>query len=357
MPDNTVYIAVDGIKYSGWKKLSIKKSMESLANSFSLTVTDEDNQLSNSTWKLQTQKEAVIRIGGDKIITGFIDSVRAAITPDSHEITVAGRDKTADLIDCSYTGDQTSFSKINFLNLATELIKPFNIPIRLKEGVNVGTTFRFTVNSGETVFAALERKARELGILLLTDPEGNLLLSNNTKEKADDSLIFGNNIISGDANYTFTNRFSVYIVRGQRSGTSGSSWGGGSGINVQGIGIDDGVSRTRPLIIRADSQMDSSLAERKAEWEALTRAAKSETITVMVQGFRQSSGALWDVNKLVDIYAPPLYANPTTEMLITNMEQTLDENGTRTKLTLKRADAYVAEPKATVKKQKNLGWG
>lgn len=355
MPDK-ISISVNEQKYSGWTKVSIRRSMESLSGSFSLTVVDDKKQINNEIWPLKTQDQCIIRIGDDKIISGAIDAVNAEISSDTHNIRITGRDKTADLIDCSARNE--SISKTNILNLAKTLVEPFGIAVKLAEGVDVSSFFKYTVNSSESVFEALDKKAKELGVLIITDKEGNLIITNSSSEKTKDSLIFGQNVKSGTSNFDFRNRYSEYKVQSQAS-SKGGGWGGGSSgkISILGIASDEVVRRFRPLIIRAESQMTNALAKKRAEWEALIRAAKSETISVVVSGYRQTNDALWEINKLADVLIPPLYVNPATQLLITGVEYLLDENGSFTRIVLKRKDVYTSDPTANIKKQKNVGWG
>ena len=100
MPNNIISISVDNYKYSGWKAITIEKSLETLSSSFKFVSTDKDNQKNNEDWKLYPQKECIIRLDDIKLITGYIDSVIPTISKDTHSITVSGRDKTSDLIDC-----------------------------------------------------------------------------------------------------------------------------------------------------------------------------------------------------------------------------------------------------------------
>lgn len=357
LDDNYVSISVDRKKYSGWSAITISKSLENLASSFDLVVIDKTNQKTNAEWLLRTQKECAVYIGKDKIITGFIEKVDADISFDSHNIKVSGRTKTADLIDCNYTESNKSFSKKSILTLARTLLEPFNINVSAGAGADVSQIFQFTVNSSDSIFKSLNQKANDLGLLLLTDSNGNLLITNSGNTKCKDSLEYGKSILSAEVSFDYTDRFSDYIVQAQTlPKEQKGAWA--TNINIQATSKDISIVRNRPKVIKVSSPLTRTTAQEYANWEALVRAAQSQTITIQVQGFRDGSGAVWDINKLIDVKIPPLYINPITELLITGVDFSLSENGTITKLTLKRKDAYIAKPFRSKKVQSlpSLGW-
>jgi prophage tail gpP-like protein len=88
--------------------------------------------------------------------------------------------------------------------------------------------------------------------------------------------------------------------------------------------------------------VDISTARKRAQWEATVRAARAVSVSVTVQGWRQADGTLWPVNGLVQVDLP--WLRISGEMLITELTYSLDESGTQTQMTLRRADAYTPEP-------------
>ncbi len=357
MPDSRVHISVDGIKYTGWLSLNISKSIETLTSSFQLRVADKDNQTSNADWLLQTQKECKIYIDDELGITGYIDSVNASISGDSHTIKISGRDKTADLVDCSYVETPRSFKKIKLLSLANTLLTPFGLIAKLGVNVTANDRFQFTVNTTDSVFKNLNKKAQDFGLLLITDAKSNLIIANSGDVTIDDSIEYGRNILSANVSYDYTDRFRDYTIQAQTlSKQVPGKWA--RNISVKGTASDSGIIRYRPKLIKNSSPLTSTGAQENAKWEALIHAAHSQTVSVTVQGFRDTNGNLWDVNRLISVDIPPLYINPALEMLITSVEFSLSDSGSTTKLSLKRSDAYTSKPyrKKSVKSVNKLGW-
>ncbi len=354
---NDVYITVAGEKFTRWKSIKITQSLETLTSSFDLLVSGNPDIESNDDWPLRTQEECIIYIGDDKLITGYIDNVTAEIQKDSHRISIRGRDKTCDLVDCSYISNKNSWGKTTLLALANISAKPFNLRAKLDTGVSDSRSFQFTLNSSESIFDNLSKKAKNYGLLLITNRDGDVLITNSGNTRAVDALTVGGNILEASAVYKYDNRFSDYIVYAQApSKQNRGAWK--TNINIKVTSEDAGVLRYRPKLIKAASPLGRSGAQEYANWEALVRAGKSQEINVKVQGFRQSSGDLWTINNLVDVYAPTLFVNPATEMLITSVEFSYDKSGMFTKMALKRKDAFEAKPISAkkVKAVASLGW-
>lgn len=76
---------------------------------------------------------------------------------------------------------------------------------------------------------------------------------------------------------------------------------------------------------------------------------RSFQINVVVQGWTDDDGNVWQTNQLVDVMLSRQNVKKTTtkpvELLISEVEYGLSpENGTTTKLTLTYKDAYLVEP-------------
>jgi prophage tail gpP-like protein len=149
-----------------------------------------------------------------------------------------------------------------------------------------------------------------------------------------------------------TERFSDYIVKGQRAGTDNDY--GESCAAVRGEARDIGVARYRPFMVRAEGQVTDGDAIRRARWEASTRAARSVTVAVTVAGWRQDDGSLWRINTLVPCRLP--YLRIEQDLLISRLTFSLTlDGGTTSRLELKDPKAF--EPEPPKKKDGGAGGG
>lgn len=354
MPENIVTLRLDGKKISGWTSISINRSLDNLADSFDLSMVDA---WEGEVTLLKPEVECTIFIDEKKVLTGYIDKVGIPIDATNRNYTVSGRSKTQDLIDCSADNQPGSWEKVDVLYIVGDLVHPYGIEVF--SNIDFGEPVKkFSINTGESPFEAIQRICQDRGVLCITDVDGNLLLSTAGEERADDNLILGQNVLFAEASYEFSNRFKIYKIKSQKSG-EGDSWEK-SNTQIYGEAQDDGIIRNRIKVIAADSQMSNALAQKRAAWEAQTRAGRSGVITVKIPSWYQSKGNLWEPNFLVACQIAPLRLSPDSPLLINEVNYSQDDSGTVCTLKMVRKDAYAAEPQKVTKtkeKKKTFGFG
>ncbi|HAN4400206.1 TPA: phage tail protein, partial [Escherichia coli] len=79
--------------------------------------------------------------------------------------------------------------------------------------------------------------------------------------------------------------------------------------------------------------------------EARQRAARTDETTYVVQGWRQGNGTLWQPNQRVIVF-DPICGFDNTELLVSEVTFTQDQNGTLTEIRVGPPDAYLPEPEA-----------
>ena len=97
---NQVQLLVDGQAFEGWTRMEVNTSIEQMAGAFVLQVTLKwDGQ--TEPYALREGLPCTVQIGADVVITGYIDDYELKFDAASVEVSIHGRDKTADLVDCS----------------------------------------------------------------------------------------------------------------------------------------------------------------------------------------------------------------------------------------------------------------
>lgn len=333
-------LEINGELYRGWTSVKVNQSIETLCGKFDLALADKWTPEAKA-WPLDAGTECRIKLGDDLIITGYLDTVNPSFSEGSHSISVSGRDKTADLVDCSAVHDPGEWKGLTLDRLASELAKPFGLSV--KNETDVGDPFKvFKIQPGETSWTALERACRQRGVMVVTDNTSQLVLTKpGAQGKAATVLEQGLNVLSASANYNYIIRYSDYIVRGQQQGSD--SIDPETAAQTEARAKDAGVKRYRPLLVIAEGQADNKSAKNRAEWEATNRAARAASIGVTVPGWRMEDGELWAVNKLVEVKIP--YLQIESELLISVLDFSVSEGGgTTTRLQLRRKDAFEKMP-------------
>jgi len=337
LPD-AVTVFIDNKIFHGFQTVKVSKSIDSIANSFSMSV-DDRFQETDEAWVLKPGAEIKINIGDERVITGFIETLSTSYGEGSRSYNIAGRSKSADLIDCS-AKDQTEFTNVTIAQLAEQLVAPFGLKVFLS--VDPGEAFaKYSVKQGESVFEAINRAARTLGFFWVSTREGNIRLTRAGRARATSELHQDVNMKSGSLQMDNSKRFSEYIVKGQIGASD--NFNGALASGGKGTATDAGITRFRPLVMIAENSVDTAKAIIRAQWEASTAVAKAFELNTTVEGWRQADGILWGINQIVKVRSRLLGID--RDMLITGVDHSQDvSGGTITGITLTRPDAYTPDP-------------
>lgn len=336
MPE--IALTVNGTTFSGWKSATVTRSLEAIAGGFELSVSDRWRQ-DQQPWQIRDEDLCTLSLAGQRVISGYVDRRSVSYSATDHTLTVAGRDRTAVLVDCSALGPPWEYLSTPALTVLQRLAEPFGVTVT--SDVTLGKLpEKVTVNPGDSVFSVIETICRKLGVLALSDGDGGVLVTRPGVARAVTALVEGENLVSGSATFDATGRFRRYVVLGQSQATD--DWFGEGTAGVRGEATDGGVARgSRVLVVRPEGNVTPALARVRAEWEAAVRAARGDTVTVSVQGWTQGDGALWPLGALVELRSPTLGIEG--EVLITETVFSVGDGGTTTQLTLRRPDAYLPE--------------
>jgi prophage tail gpP-like protein len=331
----TVELKINGQKFGGWQSVRIERGIEQIAGTFDLTVTDRWNTAQGQqAMQIKPGQACELLVDGATVITGYTDTVKRNYDKAAHSISISGRDRTADLVDCSaiYKSGQWSNKKLE--QIAADLCKPFGIGVIT--ATDTGNKFDvFSIQEGESVFELLERAARMRAVLLMSDGLGNLVITRNGTVKAPAELTEGENILTAEGEFSWKDRFSEYIIKGQAKGDDENF--GETVAQPSGSIKDVAITRYRPLVVTAEDQGSNATLKQRADWERNVRAGRGTRATITVWGW-DVDGKLWTPNTLTRLKSPLLSAD--LELLIVSVGYALDDSGTLTTLQLAKASAF-----------------
>lgn len=341
MPE--VLLTVGDQEWAGWKSYRISLGMQQLAGSFDLQLTER--------WAGQAKRRQIpegapcsLHYDGELLITGYIDKVNPSYNAQEHSLSVSGRDKTCDLVDCS--APSTQWIGRGLADVARELCAPFGIAVIDQAGANA--PFKsLKPNDGETVFEMLDQAAQIRGVLLITDGQGNLIITRAGLNRADDTLVLGKNIQQGSGNRDLVDVFSHYTLKGQVQGDDWLSGEQASAIVAR--ARDSRIQRHRPLTLIAEGPLDAAAAKQRVTWERNVRWGRSQALTYTLSSYRQANGKIWRINSLTTVYDAYQYLQGA-ERLITDITYSLDDQGERIELSLLPREALnvLEQPEAEV---------
>lgn len=336
--DHKLNLVVAGRAWHGWESARIRRGIEHCSGGFELALSNLWQGLSKPA-VAKVGDRCELMIGDDTVITGWVDMVEATLDATTHQVQVSGRDAAGDLVDCSAIRKSGQWRGVRIEQLAAELAQPYGVTVRAD--VPTGKPLAsFALQEGETVFNAIERAARIRALLLVSDGKGGLVLTRASEGKPVARLETGLNLHAITVRDDWRDRHSTYIFKGQ---APGSDWyNAAAAAHVLAKVSDPAVTRHRPLVVVSDTPDVAATLRERVQWEANVRAARSLRVDAEVVGWRDHRGDLWRPNTSVHVVAPALGIDES--LLVSAVESTLDERGTKTKLELVRAGAFTLLP-------------
>lgn len=341
-----VELFIGGGIFSGWVSVSVRRSLEHLAGSFELELMMPGQSLPDS---ITPGLPLKLQINGVTVITGYLDTVKHKITATSNKITITGRDKTGDLVDCSAVFKGSQWHNRTLEQIAGDLCKPFGIRViwQVSDATAAKPFATFTLQLSETVSDALTRAARHRGVLVTSNADGDLVFTQAGNQQTD-TLELGKNLLDADFTDDWRNRYSEYLVKGHGGGGGhrGEAKAAALLAAPKGQTADKAVTRYRPKVILADHKITADGARQRAIREERRAIARSERFVATAKGWFRENGALWDVNMLTRVVAPRVNVD-MRDLLICQVEFTLNaKEGEVTRLTLAPRDGFIvpAEP-------------
>lgn len=361
-------LTVDGVRYGGWQRARIVRNMDSLAGAFEFTV-HERWPGQDAARPIRPGAACTVAVEGETILTGYVDDVGIGYDAQSHEVRVAGRDKTLDLIDsaalplfsgigAASTPEQIAhevtpndFYGQSLEQVAKTLCEPYGITVAISLTgrtvaddaaivTEVARPYRnYRVTDDETVFAVLERGARYRGVLLTSDGLGNLVITRASRERLATALVRGRNILACDAEFSWRERFQHYIVKGYAIGPSeGRAPFNGA---VMGSAFDEEIDRLRIRSSFENAALDPAACTLFAEFERNVRFGRGQRITYTVPGWSHRDG-LWSPNIRVAVQDDWLGIDH--DLLLAGVTLLLDAQGSRAELTLYPPETFERMP-------------
>lgn len=339
-----VTLWLDGRGWAGWTSVSIERGIDTVAGGFDISFTSRV-RTGDLAWAVSAGMPCQVTLGSETLITGHVDAVSRSFDSQNVSINLRGRDKAADLVDCSAINSPGMWRGQKLEAIAREIASPFGVEIEVH--ADTGRPFaRFALQQGETAWTAIERMARYRGVIAWSTGDGTIRIGNTDSGEVAGQIIAGVNVLAAESDQDHSARFSDYVVKGQASGDDNRH--GRATAQVKAETRDASITRYRPLLVVAEEQSDTASLRKRAAWEAQTRAARSLQRRVTVPGWyagNDASGPVWQPGARAYVRIPWCAVDAT--LLIERVRLVRDgEAGTFTELTLVPPEAWaqLAEP-------------
>ncbi|NVJ90882.1 MAG: hypothetical protein HWE34_04450 [Methylocystaceae bacterium] len=347
MADITLH--VNGLKWEGWQKAEVTRSMDAVFAEATLTLTKGwPGKYGSDIPPIKRGQLCSLSLEGETVITGYVNEHDLVTDKDGFELKISPRDKTALLFKSSVVRNPATWTNQTAFQIISDICKPFGIKV-IEQAKSTETQKPFKnvkVNSGETARRAIERMCRNRALLFFADRFGNLVLTTSEYAgKAQAELKHGadGNVLSCRNKASLNDRNSQYIVRSQ---SPGEDWGNADHTKKTGQATDHGVSLYCPKIIIAEEPEATISLQELAVTTASVNAARSIDLEYTVAGWTQGKDLpLWDINTLVHV-RDILGDIDETKLIKRCFYSVSEKSAPETTLTLVNPKAYtlLAEP-------------
>lgn len=341
-------IEVNGIEYAGWTQAHAKLRLDALSDVFHFEATAQNGV----PLPFRGGEACSVLVDGERVLTGNIEMVSVTGDSEEHTINVDGRDKTGDLVD-SKIGSLSDIRPPITLKAIIELvvlhiggtilvIDKFGTPI-FDKAEDLAAP-----EPGQDAWDFIQSLARKRQVLLTSDADGNIIITRSAgiivpatlQNRIKDDT---NNVMTYAVSYDYTGRHSIYRMIGQLNPiavNATASLTNESIANQSNFVTDSEIRPGRHFALVTENAGSDPLD--RAKWEMNIRKARSRVYSATVNGFRNQTGNLWNVNELVTV--DDEYAGINSRMLINSVQFAINSGGGRqTTLSLVEKNAYTLE--------------
>lgn len=329
-----VILEIDGKRWEDWQSVSIKRSLETMAAQFSLSLTDR--------WAADTAPRSIrphqscrVLIGDELIISGAIDEALPRYDASETGVDVSGRSLTGQLADCAAVLKGGELAGQSLAKVAQRLCAPHGVIVA--DATDGGAAFaRVQIEPGELIAEVLERLARQRGVFLTDNAEGNLVITRRS-DRQGGPVTFGKNVLTCKGRLSGTDQFSSYEIKGQTEG--GDFLSPKASASSAGRAEDLSVPRHRPMVILSETQGDDAALRQRAVFEAALRRGRARQWVYEVDSwFDGDDGSLWRPNTIVPVTDP--FMGLDGLLLLVAVELVIDDQGRRASLTVAPPEGY-----------------
>lgn len=357
MPD--LALEIGQYEIVGWQSVQIQRSLDTVADSFNVSLSSPFSSAATQV-TIRDGDPVKVTYDGILVLSGYIDDVEENSDASSFTLSISGRSKAKDLVDCSAL-HKGAWRNTPLFIIIEDLAKPFGILVAT-ELTDMPVERSFRLQDSETAWDAIHRLVSDYGCRVVSRPDGTLVLTRTGRRVYPDVVIErGVNVVSGGVKRSESERFSQYIFKASAAADDDNY--GDAAASAYAL-TDEGVGRYRPLVVHKEGKggkLQSALKQ-AAAWERNTRAGKSQTLSYRVLTPGDPSRS-WEMPNGHGLWAPNLVVAVRDsnhlvdgQFLITSVTFNRSNAGTTTQLELTHPEAYEPEKPPKKKGKKGYTW-
>ena len=327
---NKVLIFCNGLLIENFIDFSLDKSIENFCNSFSFTTTQQ--MLSDKSIKQGSKIK--IEIADELVFTGNVGLIQNNQELNSHSITVSGRDKTGELINSSILPKQY---KQNDFKKLLRIILDDNGYSNIKINSDIAILPKlpsksFVCDKQQKIFDFIDDLARMIRVILITDENGDILITREGADLAVGSLDLTSssaNIMSSGLSVDNNDTYKfIQLIGSLKTNSSKKRF------NQKVEFTDTKATTNKRLIVNINMNTNKQNLSSIANWYMAVKRGKGASYSCSVQGFytNVSSGLLWQANTILSLKDEANELN--SFFLIQGVSYKQDNSGSKTELSI-----------------------
>lgn len=330
-------VVVNGQEYAEWESVTV--SMEvggSPPYSCRLTCSEQEPwPEAFAFFRIKPGDTVQVFLNGYKAIDGIVMTRQVAYNATSHQVEIQAIGY-AGLMDLGTVASQTGeFKNQDLMSIAQSVAKPFGVKVT-NQGAPNDKFPRATVTPGETAWAFIEKLARQTGVFMTSNPNGDLVLMVGGMGGSDD-VVEGRNILEGREHISLYGPPQTIKTSGQAPGND-DQWGpdpthqrnhdGDQGSQDAGLNY-----MPQRVLTELPAFTINSVMHRFGLEQSFNDSVKIEAQVTLLGWNKPSGGGIWVPGQQVYINAPMLILNRSLYLKKAVFTQD-NSSGTRTNLTL-----------------------
>jgi prophage tail gpP-like protein len=299
-----------------------------------------------------------VRVGGELVLSGWLDERTLTVATGRHELTLTGRDGAGRLLDCS--SPLVGVQRVSIDQVLAKVLAPLGIPasrVFIDAASKGALREKVMVEPGDTAWDTLRRVAEANGLWPWFEPNGTLVVGGPRYDVPPVAKLVlrsdgqGNNVLSLSEKRSMVGRYSDVTVYGQSPAIGSGAGESDPRHAIKATKQDSGVPVYRPKIVVDHEAINTTIARARGSKIISDSRVRSYTLTATVAGHRTADGTLWTPGQRVQVQSEPHGVDATYFVMARRL--TGDKStGQRTALTLKEDRVWVLDAHPSTRKHR-----
>lgn len=341
-------IIVAGYSVNSWENVRVVLSLEQFPNTFVIEMTESYDPKSATPFfnPVRAGQDCQILIGGTLVITGAIDEVNRQTGPELRSVSISGRGKGRNLVDCTVPISPISLNGTpSIKEIAEHFCNLYNIKVVVDSDVTLPTFPGVYWSYSQTPFSIIDQYANTSGCVVYEDKQGNLVIARlSALGKHASGFVEGLNVQQMASKQSVTERYGTYnlLSPGYQPGPEGAEY------RVFAVN-DPSIDQTRTLNVvssywdQFQSSPNTSPLETAAYFTMNRRIGRSNSVNLICDSWRDAAGTLWAIGNTAICHLPSIGINDVLWMIGTVIFNRSNDSGTTSEITLMDAKAFAPE--------------